>query len=79
MNAVSGIFVALALGGYALDKIYLTVKRAAVERIQRGQPSLSDFTNRLTCSKIAMTGTLVPVKCGHHQRVTARYPWLSDI
>ena len=69
MNAVNGIFVAVALvlsGGYALDKIYVTVKRAAVERIHRGQPSLSAFTNRLTCSRISESGTLVHTKCGHH-------------
>lgn len=66
MNAVSGIFVALALffgGGYALDRIYVTVKQAALERIQRGQPSLSTFTNRLTCSKITFSGELIPAKC----------------
>jgi hypothetical protein len=67
MNSVSGIFVAVALifgGGYALDKIYLATKMAAVERIHRGMPHLSDFTNRLTCSKISEGGRLVPIKCG---------------
>ncbi len=67
MNAVSGIFVALALifgGGYTLDKIYVATKVAAVERIHRGMPRLSDFTNRLTCSKISAAGTLVPIRCG---------------
>lgn len=67
MNAINGIFVAVALvfgGGYALDKIYVAVKRATVERIHRGQPSLSAFTNRLTCSKIAESGVLVRFKCG---------------
>lgn len=66
MNAVSGIFVALALmfgGGYAMNKIYVTVKRAAVERIQRGQPSLSAFTHRLTCSEIDPSGNYVIKKC----------------
>lgn len=66
MNAVSGIFVALAIvfgGGYALDKIYVVVKRAAVERIHQGQPSLAEFTNRLTCSKISKDGQLVHSKC----------------
>jgi len=70
MNAVNGIFVALAIifgGGYALDKIYVTVKGAAVERIQHGMPSLSAFTNRLTCSKISKSGTLVPVGCGRRK------------
>lgn len=66
MNAVSGIFVGLALmfgGGYAMNKIFVTVKHAAVERVQRGQPSLSAFTNRLTCSKISATGGLIPANC----------------
>jgi hypothetical protein len=66
MNAVSGIFVALSLifgGGYALNKIYVATKTAAVERIQRGMPPLSRFTNQLTCSKISASGKLVPVKC----------------
>lgn len=69
MNAVSGIFVALALifgGGYALEKIFLTVKQAAVENIHHGMPSLSQFTNRLTCSHIASDGNLVPLKCGRN-------------
>lgn len=66
MNAVNGIFVALAImfcGGYALDKIYVTVKRAAVERIQRGTPSLSNFSNRLTCNRISQQGDLEQVSC----------------
>ena len=70
MNAVSSIFIGLSLifgGGFALEKIYVTVKRAAVERIQRGQPSLERFTNRLTCSKISEIGALVPIKCGRHR------------
>lgn len=67
MNAVSGIFVALALmfgGGYAMSKIYVAVKGAAVERIQKGQPSLSTFTNQLTCSKIDASGRHIRTKCG---------------
>ena len=67
MNAVISIFMAVAIvfgGGYALDKIYVTIRHAAIERIQKGQPSLSAFTNRLTCSKISMSGTLVGAKCG---------------
>jgi len=66
MNSVGGIFVGLALmfgGGYALDKIYLTVKRAAVERIQKGQPSLMSFTTMLTCAEISVAdGKLRPIK-----------------
>lgn len=70
MNAVSGIFVALAIifgGGYALDKIYVAVKRTAVEQVHHGMPSLSRFTNRLTCSKISAAGNLEPTKCGGHK------------
>ncbi|MBX3032606.1 MAG: hypothetical protein KF865_01690 [Bdellovibrionaceae bacterium] len=66
MNAINGIFVALALvfgGGYALDKIYAAVKGAAVERVNRGTPSLSSFTNRLTCSKISKEGDLQKISC----------------
>ena len=66
MNAVSGIFIAVALifgGGYALDKIYVTVKSAAVERIQNGMPPLSKFTNQLTCSKFTASGDYVATKC----------------
>ena len=66
MNVVSGIFVALSLifgGGYALNKIYVATRTAAVERIQRGMPPLSRFTSRLTCSKISASGKLVPAKC----------------
>ena len=71
MNAVSGIFVALALifgGGYALDRIYVAPKRAAVERVQRGTPSLSHFTNQLTCSKFSPSGEYVAAKCRHSFR-----------
>jgi hypothetical protein len=66
MNAVNSIFVGLALvfgGGFALDKIFVAVKRAAVERIHQGQPSLSEFTNRLTCAKIDKSGNFVGAKC----------------
>lgn len=68
MSSVSNIFVALAFifgGGYALDKIYVTVRTAALQEIHRGMPPLSEFTNRLTCSKISTKGELVPAKCGH--------------
>lgn len=70
MNSVSGIFVALSLvfgGGYALQKIYMATKMAAVERIHRGMPHLSDFTNRLTCSKISRSGALIPATCGNYR------------
>ena len=66
MNAVNGIFVALAIvfgGRYALDKTYVIVRRAAVEHIHHGQPSLEHFTNRLTCAKISQSGILRPLKC----------------
>lgn len=66
MNAVSGIFVALAIvfgGGYALDKISLATKMAATRNVHRGMPSLSNFTNHLTCSRISRAGTLVAMKC----------------
>ena len=66
MNAVNGIFMAVALifsGGYALDKIYIAVKRAAVEHVHHGMPPLSRFTNRLTCSHISMGGELQRLKC----------------
>jgi hypothetical protein len=76
MNAVSGIFVALALifgGGYALDRIYVATKMAAVERIHRGMPHLSEFSNRLTCSKISKAGELVPSQhCNHAQSLKRR-------
>jgi hypothetical protein len=68
MDAVNGIFIAVALifgGGYALDKIQTTVKRAAVENIHHGMPSLSQFTNRLTCAKISNSGNLVSSKCSN--------------
>lgn len=77
MSTVNGIFIALALvfgGGYALDKIYVAVKTAAVERIQKGQPSLSQFTNRLTCSHIsAQTGALIKDKCGRKKPNSDRH------
>lgn len=66
MNAVSGIFVALSLifgGGYALNKIYLSAKSAAVERIQKGTPPLSRFTSQLTCAKFSKTGDYVSTSC----------------
>jgi hypothetical protein len=66
MNAVNSIFMAVAIvfgAGYALDKIYVTVRRAAIERIHQGQPSLSEFTNRLTCAQIDKSGNLVKAKC----------------
>jgi len=68
MNSVSGIFVAISLifgGGYAADKIYMAVKRTAIQQVHAGMPSLSAFTNRMTCSKISDAGTLVSTKCQH--------------
>ena len=71
MNTVSGIFLAVALifgGGYALDKIYLTIKMAAVERIQRGMPSLEKFNRRMTCSYIDAHGIQRALKsCGRRR------------
>lgn len=66
MNSVSGIFVALAFvfgGGYALDRIYVATKRAAVERIHHGMPHLSDFTARLTCGKLNERGEFHHIPC----------------
>lgn len=70
MNAISGIFVALSLifgGGYALNKIYFATKKAAVERLQRGMPPLSRFTNQLTCSKFTPSGEYIATKCGRSE------------
>ncbi len=70
MKAVGEIFLALSIvfgGGYALNRIYVATKVAAVERIHRGMPHLSEFTNRLTCSKISVAGRLVPAKCGRRR------------
>src|SRR2546423_1666635 len=65
MNSVNSIFLAVAVifgGGYALDKIYVSVKTGAVELIHQGMPHLSEFTNRLTCSDIAVAdGKLRPI------------------
>jgi hypothetical protein len=71
MNSVSGIFMALSLilsGGYASDKILTITKRAAVEHIHRGLPSLPEFSNRLTCSKISPDGNLVTARCRTRSR-----------
>lgn len=71
MNAVSGIFVALSLifgGGYALSKIFVSTKGAAVERVQRGMPPLSRFTNQLTCSQFTASGEYVAAKCSRSKR-----------
>lgn len=65
MNAINTIFITLSLlfcGGYALHKIYITTKTMAIERIQKGMPHMSDFTNRLTCSKLSKSGTLKFIK-----------------
>ncbi len=70
MNTLGGIFVALSLifsGGYALNKIYVATKQAAITRIQQGMPPLSRFTNGLTCSKLSKSGDLVPLKCRRHK------------
>lgn len=75
MNAVSGIFIALSLilsGGYILNKIYVATQLAAIERIQRGMPPLSRFTNRLTCSTISNDGKLVRQKCSLPKKTEAQ-------
>lgn len=66
MNALGEILVAISLlvgCGYAMDKIYITVKREALIHAHRGLPSLSAYTSKLTCSKIDSSGRLVPVPC----------------
>lgn len=75
MNSVGGIFVAVAMvfgGGYAMNKIYVAIKMAAVERVQKGMPHLSEFTNRMTCSRISRTGTLIPAKCGKRRAINGK-------
>ena len=66
MNSLSSIFVAVALifgGGYALDRLYVTIRSAAIDRVHRGMPHLSEFSNRLSCSHIAVAdGKLKPNK-----------------
>jgi len=71
MNAVSGIFVSVSLifgGGYALNKIFVETQREAVMHIQRGLPSLSNFTERLTCRKITNSGKLILSSCARHEK-----------
>lgn len=66
MNAVSGIFVAVALifgGGYALDRNHDAVKTNAVQRVQKGTPSLSAYTNKLTCASFSNSGAYGERKC----------------
>jgi hypothetical protein len=71
MNAVSGIFAALAIlfgGGYALEKIHQEIRKNAVTRLHSGMPSLVQFTNRMTCAKIDKDGRLIRMKCGRSER-----------
>jgi hypothetical protein len=67
MNAVGGIFAALAIifsGGYALKQFHREIKKGAIEHVHHGMPSLVQFTNLLTCSKIDRSGNLVRERCG---------------
>lgn len=51
MESVKEIFVALTIlfgCGYAAEKVHAYVKHAAIEQIQKGLPSLSDYTRKLT-------------------------------
>ncbi len=67
MNAISSIITALfvlATSGYAMDKLYVEVKRAAVTKASQGLPSLSAYTRRLTCKEISRGGELVSYKKG---------------
>lgn len=69
MNAIGEIFAALLIlfaSGYGMEKIYVAVKREAIIKVHRGLPSLSAYTNKLTCSKISENGSLIPAKCSHH-------------
>ncbi len=51
MESVKEIFVALMIlfsGGYAAEKMHTYVKQLAIERIQKGLPPLSTYTQKLT-------------------------------
>ena len=69
MNAVGSILIGVAIlfgGGYALKKIYAVVKGTALDQIHLGQPSLSAFSNKMTCTKFSDTGAFVKIKWGCH-------------
>ncbi len=62
MNAISSVFTALFVllgAGYAMDKLYVEVRRAALTHVSRGLPSLSAYTRQLTCKEISRTGELM--------------------
>ncbi len=51
MESVKEIFVALMIlfgAGYAAEKVHREVKIMAIKQIQKGQPSLSNFSRKLT-------------------------------
>lgn len=67
MNAISGILTAIFLlagTGYAMDKLYVEVRRAALTKASQGLPSLSAYTRRLTCKEISRSGELVAYRKG---------------
>jgi len=66
MSALKDLFAALLLlagSGWALEKTYIEVRKAALIKAHQGLPSLTNFTQRLTCSKIAEDGRLVSAGC----------------
>lgn len=51
MESVKEIFVALMIllgGGYATEKVHNYVKQMTIKQIQKGFPSLFDYSKKLT-------------------------------
>lgn len=51
MESVKEIFVALMIllgGGYATEKVHNYIKQTAIKQIQKGLPSLSNYSQKLS-------------------------------
>lgn len=50
---------------FGISEAYFLIKKEALTKIKKGQPSLSKFTKSLTCQKFDDKMNLVKIASGH--------------
>jgi hypothetical protein len=72
---IDDLLAILFTGGiltFGVSEAYFLIKKEALTKIQNGQPSLSKFTQALTCQKFDDNMNLVNITSGHCKAKTSK-------
>lgn len=72
---IDDLFAILFTGSiltFGVSEAYFLIKKEALTKIQKGQPSLSKFTESLTCRKFDANMNLIDITSGHCKAKTGK-------